>query len=58
MGHLIPYQLTIELYDNGTPVEGYQAQFNISLMEGANCENTIATLTTLFNANQQQWNSI
>ena len=40
------YQLTIECKDNGEPVEGYQAQFNISLREGAAWENTIATLTT------------
>jgi hypothetical protein len=39
------YQLTIECKDNGNPVVGYQAQFNINLQEGANWENTIATLT-------------
>jgi hypothetical protein len=40
------YQLTIECIENGSPVEGYQAQFNINLQEGANWENTITTLTT------------
>jgi hypothetical protein len=40
------YQLTIECTENGSPVVGYQAQFNINLQEGANWENTIATLTT------------
>ena len=40
------YQLTIECTDNGAPVEGYQAQFDISLMEGATWGTKIATLTT------------
>jgi hypothetical protein len=40
------YQLTIECTDNGSPVVGYQAKFSISLMEGANWENKIGTLTT------------
>jgi hypothetical protein len=39
------YQLTIECTENGSPVQGYQAQFDINLMEGANWENKIATLT-------------
>jgi hypothetical protein len=39
------YQLTIECKDNGSPVAGYQAQFNVNLQEGANWQNTIATLT-------------
>ena len=40
------YQLTIECTDNGDPVKGYQAAFDITLMEGTNWENKIATLTT------------
>ncbi len=40
------YRLTIECRYNGSLVAGYQAQFAISLMEGASWENNIATLIT------------
>jgi len=39
------YQLTVECTDNDVPVPGYQAEFSISLMEGATWENKIYTLT-------------
>jgi hypothetical protein len=39
------YQLTIQCTDNGSPVEGYQAKFSVSLMKGTNWEKNIATLT-------------
>ena len=41
------YQLSIQCTDNGSPVEGYQAQFDISLMEGTNqaYERELAKLT-------------
>jgi hypothetical protein len=40
------YQLTIQCKDNNVAVVGYQAKFDISLMEGANYEKKIATLIT------------
>jgi hypothetical protein len=43
------YQLTVQCTDNGSPVEGYQAQFDISLMKGVDWtdpNSKIATLTT------------
>ena len=43
------YTLTIECADNGSPVLGYQAEFNISLMEGAAWETNIDTLTVYSN---------
>jgi hypothetical protein len=42
------YQLTIQCMDGGSPVEGYQAKFDVSLIKGtdfANQNNKIATLT-------------
>jgi|GEM_PF-2044964 len=42
------YQLTVECTENGSPVEGYQAQFDISLMKGVawwDPNNKIANLT-------------
>lgn len=38
-------QLTVHCKEDGVPVVGYQAQFDISLMEGATWQNKIATLT-------------